>query len=172
MGTVNAFINIAKWQIKVNGTLIENETENIPIELKNAKDNTTNIDIDSDDEIYFDIEINPKGTEVATWYSIFVDLEESNLPTGTKITKYEKYEGTVTTAISTVTVDNTKTSEITETINLPDTQTSLNDNSIRKYRFYLKMPFPIPEEYENKFVQGNSTFTIEPNIKIKQQISE
>ena len=82
--TNNGVISVAKWYIEINGT----DNLNNNIRLLNVEDNTTNID--SGDECYFDIIINPSTTEVAISYSILVDLAESNLPSGAKILKYEK----------------------------------------------------------------------------------
>ena len=133
------------------------------IELLNTKDNTTNID--SGDECYFDIIINPSTTEVSFSYSISVDLKESNLPSGTQILKYEKYvnSGANEELNNTIDINSTNLS-ITENMLLPEEGIALNNESIRKYRVYCKIPFPID-------IDINTLYTVTPTITVMQYIT-
>ena len=161
----NGVVSIAKWHIVINGEEITNGMNNLSnnIELLNTEDNTTNID--SGDECYFDIIINPKTTEVSVSYSISVDLGESNLPNGTQILNYKKYVNTGTNEelSETQNVNSTQVS-ITENIVLPETQVALNDESIRRYRIYCKIPFPID-------IDQNDEYTVTPSITVKQYLT-
>lgn len=160
----NGKIHIAKWYIEINGEEVKNGASALGknISLLNSKDNTTNID--SGDECYFDITINPVKTEVAIFYTISLELEESNLPNGTKILKYEKYTNTGENEQLEKTENvNAKTVSIVENIILPAKQTALDNTSIRRYRIYCKIPFPADIE------KGNN-FTVTPQITVEQYI--
>ncbi len=162
--TNNGVISVAKWHVKINGEEATNNASglNSNISLLNAEDNTTNID--SGDECYFDIIINPSTTEVAISYAISVDLDQANLPSGTKILKYEKYTNTgENETISTTQDVDDKTVSISEIISLPETQTAMDNNSIRRYRIYCKIPFPTD-------IVKDSDFTVTPQITLGQYI--
>lgn len=162
--TNNGVISIAKWYIEINGEEVKNGASGLGknISLLNVEDNTT--DIDSGDECYFDITINPVTTEVSISYSISIDLEESNLPNGTKILKYEKYTNTGENEQLDKTENvNAKTVSIAENIALPEMQIALDNTSIRRYRIYCKIPFPADIE------KGNN-FTVTPQITVEQYI--
>ena len=163
--TNNGTISIARWHIEINGEEITNGMNNLNnnIELLNTKDNTTNID--SGDECYFDIIINPSTTEVSFSYSISVDLKESNLPSGTQILKYEKYvnSGANEELNNTIDINSTNLS-ITENMLLPEEGIALNNESIRKYRVYCKIPFPID-------IDINTLYTVTPTITVMQYIT-
>ena len=163
--TPNGVVSLAKWNIKINNENISYSTNilNSNIQLLNVIDNTTNID--AGDECYFDIIINPKLTEVAVFYSISIDLDESNLPDGTKILKYEKYINTgANEELSNTQNINSKTTSISEKIELPQSRTALDDDSIRRYRIYCKIPFPID-------VEENEEYTVIPAITVEQYIN-
>lgn len=162
--TNNGVISVAKWYIKINGEEVKNGTSGLGknISLLNVEDNTTNID--SGDECYFDTTINPVTTEVAISYSISIDLDESNLPNGTKILRYEKYINTGENEQLDKTENvNAKNVSISEEIVLSEAQTALDDTAIRRYRIYCKIPFPADIEKDNNF-------TIAPQITVKQYI--
>jgi len=164
--TNNGVISVAKWHIEINGMEITNATSNLNsnIRLLNLEDNTTNID--SGDECYFDIIINPSTTEVAISYSILVDLTESNLPSGAKILKYEKYINTGADEELDKTENiNEETVSILENIALPETQIALNNESIRRYRIFCKIPFPTD-------IDKDEEFTTTPRITVKQYIDQ
>ena len=154
-------VAVAKWNVKING---EEITDGVAgnISLLNAEDNTTNID--SGDECYFDVTINPTATEVAVFYSISVDLDESNLPDGTKIVRYEKYTNIgENEELSNTENVNEKTVSISENITLNATQSALDDTSVRRYRIYCKIPFPID-------IEKNDEYTLTPHITVKQLV--
>ena len=164
--TNNGAISVAKWHIEINGTEITNATSNLNnnIRLLNVEDNTTNID--SGDECYFDIIINPSTTEVAISYSILVDLAESNLPSGTKILKYEKFVNTGENEEKDKTENiNEEMVSIIENIPLPETQIALNNESVRRYRIFCKIPFPTD-------IDKDEDFTVTPTITVKQYINQ
>jgi len=160
----NGAVTVAKWHLEINGTEISSASGNLNtnISLLNVDDNTTNID--SGDECYFDIIIDPSTTEVSVSYAILVDLAESNLPSGTKITKFEKYIniGANEQLDKTETVNDEDVS-ISDNIMLSGTQTALNDDSIRRYRFFCKIPFPIDVTKEDSYI-------ISPVITVEQYI--
>ena len=108
-GDSDAGIHVAKWSIAINNEQVDENTESLTqaIQLVNAENGTTKVD--AGDDCYFDIIINPDETEVSISYSISVDLEsqDTTLPTGTKIVKYEQYNGTSSEPASTTNVDNT-----------------------------------------------------------------
>lgn len=163
--TNNGVISIAKWHIEINGTDVTNATSNLNsnIKLLNVENNTTNID--SGDECYFDIIINPSTTEVSISYSISLDLAEASLPSGTKILKYEKYVNTGTNEELNKTENiNEETVSIMENVYLPESQNALNNESIRRYRFFCKIPFPAD-------IEKNEDFTVTPKISVKQYIN-
>lgn len=160
----NGILSIAKWYIEINGEEIKNGTSALGknINLLNVEDNTTNID--SGDECYFDLTINPKSTEVSIYYTIKLDLEESNLPNGTKILKYEKYTNTGENEQLEKTENiNAKSVSIVENIALPEMQIALDNTSIRRYRIYCKIPFPAD-------IKKGDNFTVTPKITIEQYI--
>jgi len=164
--TNNGVISVAKWHIEINGTEITNATSNLNnnIRLLNVEDNTTNID--SGDECYFDIIINPSTTEVAISYSILVDLAESNLPSGAKILKYEKYVNTEENEEKDKTENiNEEMVSIIENIPLPETQIALNNESVRRYRIFCQIPFPTD-------IDMDEDFTVTPTITVKQYINQ
>ncbi len=161
----NGVISVAKWHIEVNGEEITNTTNtlNSNIRLLNSEDDTINID--SGDECYFDVIINPSTTEVAISYLISVNLAESNLPIGTKILKYEEYINTgVNEELYKIEDINEETVSILENITLPETQNSLNNESIRRYRFFCKIPFPTD-------IDKDEDLTVLPKITVKQYIN-
>ena len=165
--TNNGVISVAKWYIEINGTEITNATSNLNnnIRLLNVEDNTTNID--SGDECYFDIIINPSTTEVAISYSILVDLAESNLPSGAKILKYEKYVNTGANEelAGPENIINAEMVSITENVTLPETQIALNNELVRRYRIFCKIPFPTD-------IDKDEDFTATPRITVKQYINQ
>ena len=160
----NAIITVAKWNIQINGELITSSTNELNgnIQLYNLSDNSTKID--SGDECYFDVIINPSTTEVAISYSIEINLEESNLPSGTQITKYEMFSGSA---------ENEKKDKennvgqnyliVSENVLLPEEKTELDETSIRRYRIYCKIPFPIDVEKDAQYI-------VRPRITVEQYI--
>lgn len=162
----NNLINIAKWSIVINGEQItSNSTElSNSINLYNVNDNTTIID--SGDDCYFDIIVNPTQTEVAIAYSIDIDLANSNLPNGTKIYRYEVFGNTGENEVllDTEDIDLTILS-LEDEIYLQQGNQFLNNSSIRRFRVYCRIPFPADIVKENGF-------SIEPQVSVSQLIDE
>ena len=89
----------------------------------------------------------------------------SNLPDGTKFIKYEKYTNTGADEESNPPEDiNGETVSIVENIRLQEAQTALNNESIRRYRFYCKIPFPTN-------IDKDEELTIKPKITVRQYIN-
>ena len=160
----NGIIDVAKWSIIINDEEITNTSSQLEmdIDLFNADDDTT--DIALGDECYFDITIKPITTEVAIEYSIDVDLDNSNLPNGTIIEKYEKYVNTEENEIldkeENINSDNVS---LTEQVHLPQNETSLDNTSIRRYRVFCKLP-STTDSIEV------AEFYIDPQITVNQLI--
>lgn len=166
IGMSDATTSTALFSVKVNDTLITNETETAgEIGLLNVKDSTPKID--SGDTCYFEITIDPTATEVSISYSILVNLQSSsNLPEGTVIEKYEKYiyENNTETLDSTTNL-NTSSANISEDVLLQNTKTALSSTSKVKYKFFCKIPFPID-------IVKDTAYTVTPNISVEQYISQ
>ena len=110
--------------------------------------------------------MNPITTEVSISYSIVVDLAESNLPSGTKILKYEKYVNTGANEEKDKTENiNEEMVSIIENIPLPETQIALNNESVRRYRIFCKIPFPTD-------IDKDEDFTATTRITVKQYINQ
>lgn len=93
-------VEIANWNIMLNEkplTSASNTLENSIILVP-----TTNVDSANPKKIkpgqsgYFDIQINPNGTEVSIEYKIAIDLANSNLPEHLTISTYSINGGVVT----------------------------------------------------------------------------
>lgn len=153
----------ARWLLTINGEQISSNTTalNTPIQLINSSNQTTYIDIG--DECYFDIIVNPASTEVAVTYTISVDLNAANssLPSGTTIKKYEKYNNSNSTLISTTNVNSTSAT-ITGNINLSNAQALSNSDAV-KYRVYCQMP-----NYAD--LAQNTSIGVVPQITVQQII--
>ena len=155
---------VAKWSLVINNEQIASNTTSLaqPVDLINSSDQTTVIDVG--DECYFDVTIDPSETEVAILYSVILNLStDSNLPAGTIISKYEKYTGEEET-LSSTTVVNSNTLSVTENINLPNSHTSLQNSSIRKYRVFCELPNSIN-------VEENQQYTITPKVTVSQNVN-
>lgn len=77
----------AKWQVLINETLIDSQTENLIIDKITILDNeytlTEENKIAPGCEGYFEIEIDPNGTEVSVKYDISFDF--SNIKSGLEV---------------------------------------------------------------------------------------
>ena len=162
---VNSILSIAKWSIEINEEDIEDGTDRLsqPISLISTSSNNT--EISAGDRCYFDITINPNSTEVSVEYTILVDLvsQDTNLPEGTTIVKYEKYVGNRTEPSASTDVNGTY-AEITGNVKLDENQTSLDSGDVRKYRIYCDIP-------QNAEIDDND-LTIVPTIRVKQYIED
>lgn len=88
-GGLNA--SIAQWKIKVNGVALTASSEAGGFSVDLIPDPDTDIIPEHPDKIkagqkgYFDIVIDPTGTEVSFSYSVSVDMEKSKLPSSMTI---------------------------------------------------------------------------------------
>ncbi len=86
--TVNT--HVAKWIIKINNLEIANDTQEVSniIELvPSTETKTKDNKLAPGQSGYFDIAINPAGTEVALEYTINLDI--ANIPTGITLEGYK-----------------------------------------------------------------------------------
>ena len=167
----NVQVQIAKWQIEVNGELLNSSTTSLSTTapLYNAADDISTT-IDAGDVCYMDIAIDPTGTEVAIEYTISFDLADnltapnSTLPAGTEIIKYEKYGASVLPANYIDGADNIDDTEydITDNVTLTNNE-ALDSTDTKIYRVYFRLP-----EYIN--VTIGDTYTVIPSIEVKQTI--
>lgn len=91
----------ATWKIQVNNNEIsegETLTNSITLVPEITTQTTTNNKLAPGQNGYFDIIINPQGTEVAVQYEINIDT--TNLPKGIDLTKYTIQEDNVEENIS------------------------------------------------------------------------
>lgn len=88
-------IEVASWKIQVNeNNILSNETLTNIITLEpNGTSKTADGKLAPGQAGYFDIIINPEGTDVAIEYTITIDT--SNLPTGIGLTTYEIVEDSI-----------------------------------------------------------------------------
>ncbi|MBR3152925.1 MAG: hypothetical protein IKF52_04925 [Clostridia bacterium] len=154
--------DFAKWFLVINDEEVESNRSDLngTIQLINSEDGTTKIDIG--DECYFDIIINPSSTEVAINNSIYLNLKDgnSNLPDGTIIKKYEKYNNSTSDLLSSTDVNNT-TLRIDDNIYLSNNHNTLDNADSLKYRIYCQIP-----EYADLF--KNQELSVTPIISVKQ----
>lgn len=148
-------IAVANWKIALNGkeltssnnTLIDSITlipttkinENNPSKIKPGQTG------------YFDIEIDPTGTEVSFWYQVSLDLVNSVLPRGLNILSYS-LDGGIT--FNTLPKDNT----LSNTVSL-GSKDMFTDSDVQRIRYYWNW-----ESGEGEA----STYTIIANVKVKQ----
>lgn len=138
-------VNIANWQIAINGVdLAQNATLNDKIYL--IYDNQQNGMILPGKTGYFDIILDPTGTEVSIEYEIVIDL--SNMPQNMILTGYTLNSG----EINTVPNNNTITGEI----HLSN-GTKLDSSNKQTYRIYWQWTGSSEIEIdENYFINANT----------------
>ena len=150
--TVNSKIQIAKWNISINGEKISTNQSIISTQMPITKDTLpTNDVIRNGDTGYFDIEINPTGTEVSIDYEI--NLSFINLPsTNSSHMKFEYYSldgGTTKSVLSNNTITGTA---------------NLNNLNTITYRIYWKWT-------GNVSINNSSDYAINANVIVRQKIS-
>ena len=159
-GTAKA--EVAVWNISINNTTITSEQvltgEIVLVTNSSLNQTTTDNKLAPGKSGYFDVIINPDGTEVAIEYAIHFDL--SNLPTDLVLKNYTIIEDGVTDTIT----NNVITGEILLNAN-KDALSSSNKKTIR-----------VNWEWEDKTINTipnkNDTYAIEGTIVVKQKISE
>lgn len=149
-------VGIANWQISLNDTdIINGETLTDTVQLVPLTQTTTNNKLAPGQNGYFDITINPEGTEVAIEYTINLDI--SSLPTGIILTTYEIIEDNIS--------GNIADSQIHGEINLQQMQ-QLTVEEKKTIRIYWEW-----NESSTKIPTGNENYKIETEITVKQKIS-
>lgn len=157
-------IAVANWKIALNGKELTSSSNTltdsiilIPTTDENGNDLTTDIDENTPIKIkpgqtgYFDIEIDPTGTEVSFSYQVSLDLTNSVLPNGLNISTYS-LDGGVTS--NTLPEDNT----LKNTVSLGNNDI-FTDSDIQRIRYYWNW-----ESDEG----GDTAYTIIANVELKQ----
>ena len=120
------------------------------------------------------IEIN--GTEITNATSnlnnnirlLNVEDNTTNIDSGDEC--YFKYEKYVNTGANEEldgpeNIINAEMVSITENVTLPETQIALNNELVRRYRIFCKIPFPTD-------IDKDEDFTVTPTITVKQYINQ
>lgn len=150
-------VDIAKWNIMVNNEeTIEGQTLTNTIKLiPNDSQTTANNKLAPGQEGYFDIIINPEGTEVSIEYTVQVNT--TTLHPDINLTQYSILEDNIT--------KNYENKEITGNIELTENSSALTVNEKKTIRIYWEWPETttrVPTEGEN--------YSISTAIVIKQKI--
>lgn len=141
-------IAVANWKILLNGQELTSDKNELKDTIKliptTNKDETNPNKIKPGQEGYFDIEINPIGTEVSFKYEVALNEEQSILPEGFEITKY---------SISGEDEEKnwSENKKLTGTIGLGNDGT-FGEEDIKKIRYYWKWKDEIYEEAEYKII--------------------
>lgn len=149
-------VPIANWQIKVNNNdILNGGTLTNKIELIPSTQTTTDNKLAPGQNGYFDIIINPEGTDVAIEY--ILNLNTTNLPSGIILTTYEILNENISA--------NIENNQIEGKINLQQMQqlTSSDAKTIRVYWEWADGSTDIPT--------GEQNYKIEATITVKQKIS-
>ena len=151
---------IANWKVKINNEDITNKqtlSNMITLVPDTSRETTTDNKLAPGKTGFFDIIIDPTGTEVAIEYTINFDI--TNLPTGIILTNYEIIEDGIST--------NFTNTSIFGIINLTETEQALNENNkktIRVYWEWQKDTTEIPTEED--------IYDISVTINVRQKLSE
>lgn len=162
MFVVQSDFNVAKWKIVINGTEVnENiKTLNNAIELK-SDDNIIDGLIKAGQTGYFDISINPDGTEVSLEYSIAMDF--SNMPDKIVMNSYSIIKDNEESEKMAIPSDNS----FNGTIYLKqenNVKYRLDSSDTITYRIYWTWS---GEDYEIEY----NTYSVTSNITVQQIIS-
>lgn len=148
-------IAVANWKIALNGKELTSSNNTLTDSITLIP--TTKINENNPSKIkpgqtgYFDIEIDPTGTEVSFWYQVSLDLVNSVLPRGLNILSYS-LDGGITS--NTLPEDNT----LSNTVSL-GSKDMFTDSDVQRIRYYWNW-----ESGEGEA----STYTIIANVKVKQ----
>lgn len=141
-------IAVADWKISLNGQELTSDKNELKDTIKlipiTNKDETNPNKIKPGQEGFFDITIDPTGTEVSFDYEIALNEEQSILPEGFEITKY---------SISGEDEEKkwSENKKLTGTIGLGNDGT-FGEEDIKKIRYYWKWKDEIYEEAEYKII--------------------
>lgn len=151
---------IANWKVKINNEDITNKqtlSNMITLVPDTSRETTTDNKLAPGKTGFFDIIIDPTGTEVAIEYTINFDI--TNLPTGIILTNYEIIEDGIST--------NFTNTSIFGIINLTEIEQALDENNkktIRVYWEWQKDTTEIPTEED--------IYDISVTINVRQKLSE
>ena len=149
-------VAIANWHISINNNNILNSgTLTNTIELIPTTQTTTDNKLAPGQSGYFDISINPEGTDVGIQY--IINFDTTNIPTGILLDTYEILENGITGRI--------ENSKIEGEINLQQMQqlTSSEKKTIRVYWKWSETSTEIPT--------GEEKYKIQATITVKQKIN-
>lgn len=159
-----AGIEVASWNVEVNGNQVTNKEKKFTIEDINwgKSDNIINGKVAPGIEGYFDIKIDPKDTKVSIKYEIIYDIEYlKKINPAFTITKVEEINDNKLYLTS----QNTYTGIIT----LDD----IKLNKVHTIRTYVKWE-DIEENYENDYLVGisDSQFQLPIDVNVIQYSDE
>ncbi len=143
--------NIAKWQIIINNEpIVQNTALNNKIDL--IYDNKENGLILPGETGYFDIVLDPSGTEVSLKYNINIDL--SNLPSNMRLTGYTLNSGELE--------EFKEENKLSGEIRLKNYQ-RLDDTDKQTYRVYWKWN-------GDSLITADKNYFVNANINVRQII--
>lgn len=157
-------MKVATWEVEINGTSVTNEQKKFSIEdiIWNNSENVLEGKVAPGMDGYFDIQINPKKTDVSIRFDIMYDVEYLNeINPAFVITNVEEINGNQLTLVD----KNTYTG----IINLEQ----MKSNTIYTIRTYIKWE-DMEENDENDYQLGSSSteFELPININVTQYLGE
>lgn len=157
-------MEVASWKIHVNGNNIskndvdENTLSNIISLVPNGNGNTTDNKLAPGQSGYFDIIINPEGTEVALEYTITID--KSNIPEAIVLNSYEIVEDGLTQNF-------TEDYTVSGTIDLVDNTEQLTENESKTVRIKWEWP----ADANSDIPTGEESYDISATVYTQQKIA-
>lgn len=161
-------IAVANWKIALNGKELTSSSNTltdsitlIPTTDENGNDLTTDIDENTPIKIkpgqtgYFDIKIDPTGTEVSFSYQVSLDLMNSVLPRGLNISSYSLDGGTTSNMLP-------ENKTVSNTVLLGNNGIFI-DSDVQRIRYYWSW---------NRDEVGDTSYTIVTNVEVKQVLQE
>lgn len=152
---VNFETNVAKWNITINGELYDGSSTLLKKVTLFNDDGTEVSTILPGQTGYFDIVINPNGTEVSVAYEI--ELNMSQMPDDMQITGY-----TLNPSSNTSVTDMPSSKKITGNI-LLNSNEPLSESDKKVYRMFWKW------QRDNALTSTNN-YVMHVNVKVNQYI--
>lgn len=152
-------IEVASWKIEVNGSSIsESETlTNVITLVPNGASKTTDDKLAPGQKGYFDIIINPEGTDVAIEYTVVID--DTNIPNSIVLTTYEILEENVFESFGTDYI-------ISGVINLTDNTKQLSASDMKT----IRVNWEWPADANNEIPTGEEIYDISVIVSTQQKI--
>ena len=155
-------VEIANWKIVINGTRIDSSLESINNAIELKVDNAESEDVIRAGQTgYFDIEINPDGTEVAIEYQIIMDFSE--MPEEIEIASYSKIENGIVMENGNIPEDMRFLGEINLNT-VENVKYRLDERDTIIYRFYWKWR---GEDFE---IDYNDNYNVKSDLTVVQKI--